>query len=125
MPTILVVDDEPAIREMLSTALEQEGFCVFTAGSGQQALSLSRKHHGEIEILISDVGMPEMDGPTLAKILLAENPGLLVLLISGRCDEKQFDYCRPFKLLPKPFYLSSLLQAVQDITGATALAAAN
>lgn len=117
MPTILVVDDEPGIRTLLAFALERQGFSVLTAGCGQEALSMSRAHRGEIDLLVSDVMMPEMDGPTLAKNLVAENPTLSVLLISGCCDSEQFENCRPFSLLPKPLYLASFLAAVQSLTG--------
>jgi two-component system, cell cycle sensor histidine kinase and response regulator CckA len=116
VPTILVVDDEPSIRRMLALVLQERGFAVLTAEGGQQALSMSRAHHGEIDLLVSDVTMPEMDGPTLAKNLVSENPTLPVLLISGYCDSEQFEKCRPFSLLPKPLYLASFLSAVQNLT---------
>src|SRR5947209_6528448 len=114
MATILVVDDEPAIRSLLAVVLEEKGFSVLTAECGRQALSLSRAHRGDIDLLISDVTMPEMDGPTLAKNMVAENPALSVLLISGCCDSMQLENCRPFSLLPKPLYLASFLSAVQN-----------
>jgi two-component system cell cycle sensor histidine kinase/response regulator CckA len=116
MTTILVVDDEPAIRSLLALVLEQRGFSVLTAECGREALSLSRAHRGEIDLLISDVTMPEMDGPTLAKNMVAETPALSVLLISGCCDSRQFEHCQPFSLLPKPLHLGSFLSAVQNLT---------
>ena len=116
MPTILVVDDEPSIRKLIALILQQEGFSVLTASGARQAISLSRMHSGEIDLLVSDVSMPEMDGPTLAKQLLSENSTLEVLLISGCCDGQQLKDCRPFALLPKPLYLPSFLGAVQSLT---------
>src|SRR5215471_12131204 len=112
MTTILVVDDEPAIRNMIALTLQQHDFAVFTAEDGEQALSFSRTHRGTIDLLVSDVCMPEMDGPTLAKKLLAENSDIPVLFISGSCDSEQMKSCQPFKLLPKPLCLSALLTEV-------------
>src|SRR5690242_343151 len=108
MPTILVVDDEPAIRTMIALALERQGFAVLTAGGGEQALSLWRTCGSTIDLLVSDVCMPEMDGPTLVQRLLAENARLPVLFMSGSCDSKQLEASRPFNFLPKPLSLPVL-----------------
>ena len=118
MPTVLVVDDQSAIRNLLALILEREGFSVLTAECGREALSVSRKHLKDIDLLVSDISMPGMDGPTLARNLVAENPGLPVLLISGCCDDAQIGSCRPFKFLPKPLNLTTFLDTVQSLTGA-------
>ena len=113
MPTVLVVDDEPMLREMVALMLENDGFSVLTAGSGPDAIDLSRSHRGEIDLLVSDVRMPMMDGCTLANHLQAENPALPVLLISGYC-ENEVRRSR-FPILPKPFSMKSLLGVVRDL----------
>ncbi len=113
MPTVLVVDDEPMLREMVALMLENDGFSVLTAGSGPDAIDLSRSHHGEIDLLLSDVKMPMMDGCTLANQLQAENPALPVLLMSGYC-ENEVRRTR-FPILPKPFSMKSLLGVVRDL----------
>jgi two-component system cell cycle sensor histidine kinase/response regulator CckA len=87
---------------------------VLTAGSGADAIELSRSHQGEIDLLVSDVRMPQMDGCTLANQLQAENPDLPVLLISGYCENDPEERSR-FPLLPKPFSVTSLLQIVHGL----------
>ena len=113
MATVLVVDDEPVIRSMMTEVLQQEGHSVFTADSGAQALSLFRSHSREIDLLISDIVMPETDGPALASKMQAERPGLPVLLISGCYDTKQLN--SSFEFLPKPFSISDLLKRVRSL----------
>ena len=115
MATVLVVDDEPSVRRMIAAVLEQQGYFVLIADSGSHALSVSRAYHGEIDLLVSDVVMPLMDGPALARDLTRERPGLPVLLVSGYCDAAQIDRCRPFPLLPKPFCISSLVATVHSL----------
>jgi two-component system cell cycle sensor histidine kinase/response regulator CckA len=99
---------------MVALVLEQDGISVLTAGSGADAIELSRSHHGEIDLLVSDVRMPQMDGCTLANQLQAENPDLPVLLISGYCENDPAERSR-FPLLPKPFSVTSLLQIVHGL----------
>jgi len=113
MATVLVVDDEPVIRSMMSEVLQHEGHSVLTAGSSAQALSLFRSHRREIDLLISDIVMPETDGPALATKMQAERPGLPVLLMSGCCDSRQVN--SSFEFLPKPFSISDLLQRVRSL----------
>ena len=115
MPTILVVDDEPAVLNMIVFMLRQEGFDVLAANCGAQGLSLSRSHHSKIDLLVSDVQMLEMNGPTLAKQLLADNPSLSVLLISGCCTSEEFQEGHPFQCLPKPFNVTSFLSIVRSL----------
>jgi two-component system, cell cycle sensor histidine kinase and response regulator CckA len=111
--TVLVVDDEPQLRTMLADFFEQQGFVVLTAGCGSQAISLFRSHP-EIDLLITDILMPGMDGPSLAATLQSLNANLAVLLISGSCDPVQID--NAFEFLPKPFSFGDLLSKVRTIT---------
>jgi CheY-like chemotaxis protein len=112
MATVLVVDDEPVIRSLVTEVLQGEGHLVFSAGCGTQALSLFRSH-SEIDLLISDIAMPEMDGPALAKRLRAERPGLPVLLMSGSCQNGQVN--SRFEFLSKPFSITELLTRVRRL----------
>ena len=114
MPTALVVDDEPLVRRMVALVLEQDGMSVLTAGSGADAIEVSRSHQGEIDLLVSDVRMPQMDGWTLAAQLQAENPDLPVLLISGYYENDAAERSK-FPLLPKPFSVTSLLHIVHGL----------
>jgi two-component system, cell cycle sensor histidine kinase and response regulator CckA len=113
MATVLVVDDEPVIRTMMTEILQQEGHSVFTAGSGAQALSVFRSHRREIDLLISDIIMPETNGPELATKMQTERPGLPVLLISGSCDTMPAN--SSFEFLPKPFSIPDLLNRVRTL----------
>jgi two-component system cell cycle sensor histidine kinase/response regulator CckA len=113
MATVLVVDDEPSIRTMMAQLLQDEGFSVVTAGGGSQALSLFRSHRQKIDFLISDVAMPEVDGPTLATRLRAECPGLPIILMSGSCKPEQLN--NSFEFLPKPFSSSDLLNRLHKL----------
>jgi two-component system cell cycle sensor histidine kinase/response regulator CckA len=120
MPTILLVDDEPIILALVTIALEPEGFSVLPAGSGAEAIAIFHLHRGEIGLLITDMMMPEMDGPTLAARLLAEDPGMPVLFMSGYCEAVRSGDSEQFEFLPKPFPLSELVAEVRSLTRAPA-----
>jgi len=113
MSAILVVDDEPAIRELLALSFEEAGFTVFAAGNGREALHIWHFHQDEIDLVLSDVVMPGMDGRTLAMKLLAERPGLPVLLTSGSCAELDLGSHETIHFLAKPFDLANLVGTVQ------------
>ena len=115
MSTILVVDDEPLVRGMVAMMLEEGGHSVMTAGSGADAINLWRSHRGGIDLLVSDVRMPVMDGCTLANALQEESPNLPVLLISGYCEGEPMGCHGRFPLLAKPFSMQSLLLAVRSL----------
>jgi two-component system, cell cycle sensor histidine kinase and response regulator CckA len=111
MATVLVVDDEPIICSLVTEVLRRDGHSVFTASTASQALYLFRSH-GEIDLVVSDVLMPEMDGPSLARRLKAERPGLSVLLMSGCCESGQVN---SFDFLSKPFTLTELVSRVRTL----------
>jgi CheY-like chemotaxis protein len=81
--TILLVEDEPAILAVGTKILERQGYTVLAAASPDQALRFSRKHAGDIHLLITDVVMPRMNGGDLARNLLARYPDLKCLFMSG------------------------------------------
>lgn len=81
--TILLVEDEPTILRMTKIMLQRLGYTVVTAGTPGQAIDLSREHAGRIDLLMTDVVMPEMNGRELAKRLQDRHPGLKVLFMSG------------------------------------------
>src|SRR5262245_36409653 len=81
--TVLIVDDEPLVRDLLSRILERDGYSVLTAADGQQALQLASEHGDAIDLLVSDIQMPGMTGIELAKQLNRFLPNLPVLLMSG------------------------------------------
>jgi two-component system, cell cycle sensor histidine kinase and response regulator CckA len=81
--TILLVEDEDAVRVVIGSLLRGHGYQVFEAASGRGACEIFDRHQDEIDLLLTDVVMPEMNGPALAQRLVAAKPGLRVLFISG------------------------------------------
>ena len=115
MATVLVVDDEPAIRRLIGLVLQEGGFRVLSAEDGLDALRVAELHRGEIDLLVSDVRMPGMDGPTLARKLLSVDPDLPVLFISGYWEDGPLPGDEHFPVLSKPFPLALLLSTVRGI----------
>jgi CheY-like chemotaxis protein len=81
--TVLVVEDEPSLLELSKLMLETQGYLVLTAGTPGEAMRLAEKHAGEIHLLMTDVVLPEMNGPDLAQKLLSVHPNLKCLFTSG------------------------------------------
>ena len=81
--TILLVEDEETVRELCHTILAQLGYNVIAATNGKDALRVASRHHGGLDLLLTDVVMPEMNGPDIAQQLRCRFPGLCVLFMSG------------------------------------------
>ena len=116
--TVLVVDDEPEIRKLVSAMVGQFGYNVLTADSGEHALTLYQHHKAPLELLITDVVAPGMSGPMLAEKLTALQPGLRVLYISGYDNThvvQKYVVERGHALLPKPFTIEELQTKVKQI----------
>lgn len=110
--TILVVEDEAVIRYILHIILKRMGHNVLEAGDGAEGLTVSRKFNDQIDLVIADIRMPRMDGPTMVRQLQAERPGMKVLLISGYSAESvPNDLTKDF--LHKPFLPAAIEQKVQ------------
>jgi two-component system, cell cycle sensor histidine kinase and response regulator CckA len=115
--TVLLVEDEDAVRSFATRALESRGYSVLSANSGVEALSLIDEKAGGIDLVVSDVVMPEMDGPTLLKELRKRNPAIKIIFVSGYAEDafkKNLAEDETFAFLPKPFALKDLVQAVKD-----------
>ena len=111
---VLVVEDEPAIREFLRMVLEGMGLVVLEANNGEEALAITRSFTGPIDLVISDVRMPKMDGTEMVYHLHGERPGIKVLLISGYSTESvPRDLTKDF--LHKPFSPAKLRQKVKTM----------
>jgi CheY-like chemotaxis protein len=85
--TILIVDDQAVVRDVVRQALESHGYRLLVAASGAEALQMSEEYPGTIDLLITDVVMPRMSGPALAEALRTARPGLRVLFFSGSAAE--------------------------------------
>ena len=115
--TILLVEDDGALRELLSRTLNEAGYRVIAPPSPDEALRLVRERAADPDLLVTDVVMPGMSGPTLARELVAIKSGLRVLLISGYTDDAMlrmgaFDAGKA--LLLKPFGPASFLRKVRE-----------
>ena len=119
--TILLVEDEDAVRAFAARALVSRGYTVLEAGSGEAALALvAEKGKDKIDLVLSDVVMPEMDGPTLLKELRGRGVTAKVIFISGYAEdafEKNLSDESDFAFLPKPFSLKQLAEAVKEVMG--------
>jgi len=116
--TILVVDDEQEILNFVESALNRDGFAVVRAQSGDIALELFEQSAVPIDLLLTDVVMPGMSGPMLVDRLLAIQPSLPVLFISGYDDRQvvqRYVLNEGFALLPKPFDLATLSKKVSEL----------
>jgi two-component system cell cycle sensor histidine kinase/response regulator CckA len=117
--TILIVEDEEAVRAFGSRALASRGYTVLEASSGLEALDVVEEHKGEIDLIVSDVVMPEMDGPTMFGELRKRGVKCKVIFVSGYAEEA-FSKNLPegdFGFLPKPFTLKQLVEAVKGNVG--------
>ena len=116
--TLLVVEDAENLRELIATILGSFGYTVHTAGMGTEALELERAHRGEIDLVITDVVMPEMAGTELADRLLEVAPELRILFISGYPNDRAIsaDQDDPrFSFLQKPFSALELGRRVREM----------
>jgi CheY-like chemotaxis protein len=108
---ILLVEDDAGVRGLARALLESAGYRVLVAALPSAALAVEAAHQGGIDLLLSDVVMPEMDGYELAARLRARRPGLRVVLMSGYTGEATGGVAWP--LVPKPFLPSALQSAVR------------
>ncbi len=115
--TILLVEDEEGLRTLNARGLASRGYTVLEAGNGVEAIEVLERQDGEIDLVVSDVVMPEMDGPTLLKELRRRKPELKIIFVSGYAEdafEKNLPEPGQFAFLPKPFTLKQLVAAVKE-----------
>jgi PAS domain S-box-containing protein len=116
--TILLVEDEPAVRGLVHETLRLHGYKVLEARHGIEALLTSAKYAGPIHLLLTDVVMPQMSGPEVAEKILTVRPEIKVLFMSGYPDHPVFDQGgvnRQTGFLPKPFSPPVLVQKVREV----------
>ncbi|MDR3419871.1 MAG: response regulator [Xanthobacteraceae bacterium] len=119
--TILLVEDEEGLRALNARGLASRGYTVLEAGNGVEAIDVLEKSAKPVDLVVSDVVMPEMDGPTLARELRIRNPGLKIIFVSGYAEDafqKSLPEHGQFAFLPKPFTLKQLVAAVKETLAA-------
>jgi len=120
--TLLLVEDEAAVRESSREFLTRRGYTVLEASNGEEAIRVSREYCGPIDLMISDVVMPQMSGPNLAERLAAERPRMKVLFVSGYAEStilRRGKIEATACLLQKPFRLNALARKIREVISRT------
>lgn len=118
--TLMLVEDEDAVRAFSARALRNKGYNVLEANSGETALEMLAGEGEPIDLLVTDVVMPRLDGPSLVKEVRAQRPDLKVIFISGYAEDnfrKRLDEDAGIHFLPKPFSLKQLAGKVKEVLG--------
>lgn len=112
---LLIVEDEPMVRAVAERALERQGYTVETASDGEEALALFAEGKN-YDLIVSDVVMPNMDGPTMARALRTQRPDMRILFMSGYAEEQLRASINLDKVafLPKPFSVQQIAEAVRS-----------
>jgi CheY-like chemotaxis protein len=113
--TVLVVEDESVLRDMTREILERNGYEVLTAGDGETALASSQSFDGRIDVLLTDVVMPRMQGTELADALRLQRPDVVVVYMTGYAKEAFRERgVRPIALVEKPVSEETLLDVIES-----------
>jgi two-component system cell cycle sensor histidine kinase/response regulator CckA len=113
--SVLIAEDEPRIRKLLEQILVSAGFSVLPTADGQDALELSRAQSGPIDLLVTNVKMPRLNGVDLANRIRAERPGIKILIISGETSGQLEKLSTRADFLKKPFLPRALLEKIAYI----------
>jgi two-component system cell cycle sensor histidine kinase/response regulator CckA len=121
--TILLVEDEEAVRSFAARALRMRGYNVLEAGGGEEALEIVKAGQAKIDLVITDVVMPNMDGPTMVRHVKELKPNLAVIFMSGYAEEafrRNDQNSEDIHFLPKPFGLKQLAAKVKEVLAGAA-----
>ena len=114
--TILLVDDEPAVRSIVLRILTRANYTVLEAENGEAALKLAAEHEGPIDLIITDMFMPGLRGPEVVQRLAPKRPGLRALFMSGYADQDaRTGVPAGANFLNKPFSARELAAAVEAV----------
>jgi len=116
--TILLVEDDDSIFELTQRVLARSGYTLLTARDGLEAEQVAASHQGQIDLLLTDLTMPRMDGKTLAQRLTRERPGLKILLMSGYAGAVPSGDGRSMEdmaFVQKPFRPRDLIQKIRSV----------
>ncbi len=118
--TILLVEDETPVRIFAGRALRNKGYTVLEADCAETAIELMQQHGGEVEVIVTDVIMPGMTGPTMIEKIIPQYPNVKVIFISGYAEDvfvNNYGSERSFNFLAKPFTLKQLASKIKEVTG--------
>ena len=120
-PVILLVEDEHMVREITGQVLSHAGYSVLESSNAKEALQIASSHDGPIDLLLTDIVMPEMNGADLAQRMLARQPDLVTIFMSGYAEH---DVLKKAKLssaahIQKPFTIDALLSRVSEALNET------
>ena len=116
--TILLVEDEDPVRLFAARALENKGYEVLQADCAEAAMEVVEDYQGDIDLAITDVVMPQMDGPTFIRWLVERKGGIKVIYISGYAEDvfhNSVTSDHHYDFLPKPFSLADLAGKVKEV----------
>jgi CheY-like chemotaxis protein len=117
-PTVLVVDDEEDLRDIMRRMLERRGFTALTAGDSGQAIEVCREHPGTIDVLVTDLGLPGVSGGELSRTASELRPDMQVIYISGLPRELAIAdglIAEDALLVKKPFTTEGLIEALRSV----------
>ena len=112
---VLLAEDEPMVRNMIRVTLTASGYQVLDVPDGRQAIELSRQYQGDIDLLLTDLKMPHVDGAKAAEIISTERPGIRVLIISGHASDEIRKEAITQAFLRKPFAPSQLREKIREV----------
>jgi len=115
LQTILVVDDNPLVRNMVVAVLEHAKFRVFSADGGEAAIRVAEETEGRIDLLLTDVDMPNMTGPNLGEALKKTRPEMHVMLMSGGTNGNLLVLNYGWAFIEKPFVSAKLIEMVNEV----------
>jgi PAS domain S-box-containing protein len=113
--TVLLVEDEEAVRALIGHVLREGGYTVLEAGQGEEALRIALEYRGPIHLLVADLVLPQLGGQPLAERLRARHPEMAVLFVSGYPDRSGAAGGQPVHFLQKPFSPAALAQKVREV----------
>ena len=112
---VLLADDELVVRSLAQSILTRSGYRVLNAVDGEHALEVSRGYAGPIDMLLTDVKMPKMDGVELCTHILKERPGIKILFMSGKESGELMVHGKKMEILRKPFSARDLSEKVRSM----------
>ncbi len=119
--TVLLVDDDPALRKTLERSLSRWGYEVLTAANGGEALRVAAQHPRRIDLLLTDIAMPGISGLDLAYQLGRDRPEAAVLFLSGSPEVKDSDLARDARFIEKPFRAEELARRIEEALADTGI----